>query len=221
MADTTTGSNNWQNFGMNATGAGMIGSGLMNMFGGGNKNPADAAMPYLQQIPGQAKPYYDPYIQAGTGALPEWQKQLQSLLNDPGALLNRLGQGYQASPGYQWQLNQGENAIGNAMAAGGMAGSPEHGQRAGQLAENLANQDYYNYLDKVLGLYGSGLSGEQNLQKQGFDASSQFANLLANALAGQGEYAYGGVAGENQAKSQGMNNLFGGLGAIAGIAGLL
>lgn len=218
--DGSSGLSNWQKFGMGTAAGGMLGGGVAGMFANPT-NPADAAKPYLDRIQGDTKPYYDPYIQAGNEALPEWQRQLGQLLNDPGALMNRFGQSYQQSPGYKWQLGQGEQAISNAMASGGMAGSPEHGQRAGQLAENMANQDYYNYMNKVLGLYGSGLSGEQNMVGTGFNASRDYANLIANALAGQAGYAYAGQAGANQGDSQNMSNLFGGLGAVASIASLL
>lgn len=217
MAATRPGLSNWDLFGMGSTGAGMLGAGFM----GHGDNPANAAMPYLKQIPGATKPYYDPYINAGGQALGSVQEQFQQLLNNPNELMKRFGQGYQQSPGYQWQLGQGEQAINNAMASGGMAGSPQHGQMAGQLAGNLANQDYYNYMKQIMGLYGTGLEGEQGLEKQGMDASTGYANMLANLLAGQGEYAYGGKAGENQARSNDWSNLFGGLGAIGSVISML
>lgn len=205
---------NWDRFGIGATGGGMLGAGLMGMMGG-HDNPANAAMPYLNEIPGETKPYYQPYIDAGNQAVGGVQQQFQQLINNPNELYKRFGQGFQQSPGYQWQLGQGEQAINNAMASQGMAGSPQHGQFAGQLAGNLANQDFYKYIQNVMGLYGSGLSGEQGIARQGQEASQNYANLLGNVSAGKGEYAYGGKAGQNQAQSQDWSNIFGGLGSLA------
>ena len=40
---------------------------LSDFFKGG-KNPADSAMPFLNQIPGMEKQYYDPFINYGKGS---------------------------------------------------------------------------------------------------------------------------------------------------------
>ncbi len=61
-------------------GLGVAGGGIYNMFGGGGKNPADAGNKYISQIPGQTKQYYDPYMQAGKGAMGDLQNQYKDLL---------------------------------------------------------------------------------------------------------------------------------------------
>lgn len=210
----------WQKFGMGTAAGGMLGGGLANMFMD-QQDPMAAASPYLEKIPGIAHEYLDPYSQVGKETIPVLQQQLGQLLNDPGALMGRLGAGFQQSPGYQWQKQQGEQAIANAMAAGGMAGSPMHGQQAGQLAENLANQDYYNYLGKVLGLYGTGFAGTQGLEQQGLQAGGDLAGILASNLMNQANLAYGGAQAQNAAQAQGMSDLFSGLGSIASLAMML
>ncbi|HLX54778.1 MAG TPA: hypothetical protein VKR58_12590, partial [Aquella sp.] len=93
------------------------------------------------------------------------------------------------------QALQGGN---QAAAAGGMAGSPQHEQQNMQLATNLGNQDYYNYLNPALGLYGAGLSGEQNLFNTGYGASTDLATTLANLFGTQGSLSYAGGANQNQ-----------------------
>jgi hypothetical protein len=188
---------------------------LSRLFGGG-KNPADAAMPYFNQVPGTMSPFYEPYINAGNRALPNLENTYNQMLSDPNAIISRLGAGYTKSPGYDWRLGQGEKAINQAQAAGGMAGSPQHQQLAGQYAENMAGDDYNNYLNQVLGLFGGGVSGMSGLNTQGFQASNELAQSLANNLMTQGQLKYQGQAGQNQQRSQNMSNLFGGLGALAG-----
>jgi len=221
MADATgTGLSNWQKFGMGTSAGSMLGGGLFNMFGDHN-NPADAAKPYYDQIPGAVKPYYDPYVQAGQGQIPKLSEQFNQLMQNPSEMMNRFGQGYQQSPGYQFQMDQSQRAIQNAMASGGMTGTPQHELGAGQAAGQLANQDYYNYLNHVMSMYGQGLSGGQDMMHQGYNASSSLADILGSNLAQQGNMAYQGQAGENSADSQGMSNIFGGLGAFASLASLL
>lgn len=188
---------------------GNIGGGLANLFGGG-KNPADAAMGYYNQIPGAMGPYFNPYIQAGRQALGQLQGQYGQLINDPTQRLSQIGSHYQQSPGFGFEQQQGLNAITNAAAAGGMAGSPQHQQQAAQLASNLAAQDYGNYMNRALGLYQTGLSGEGDINRMGFGASTDYATDLANSLMNQGNLAYAGQINRNQQQG-GWGNLLGGL----------
>ncbi len=125
---------------------------LLNSLFGGNDAGGDA-MKFLDQIPGAMGKYLDPYINAGKGTMTDLQKQYQDLMNDPGSLLSKLGKGYQESPGFQFEKNQGLNSIGNAAAAGGMLGTMGHQQQAGELATNLANKDYGDYMKNALMLF--------------------------------------------------------------------
>lgn len=166
------------------------------------KNPADAAQPYYDRIPSETQRYYRPYIDAGKQALGTLQGQYTGLLNDPGQKLSQIGSGYSESPGYQWNVEQATNAANNAASAGGMRGSPQHQQQISSMVSGLANQDYYNYLNQALGLYGQGLQGTQGINTMGYNASNSYADLLANSLMAQGNLAYTGQQNENQ---QGAN----------------
>lgn len=203
-----------QKFGMTA-GAGGIGAGLAGMFMDGGKNPYDAGKNYYDKIPGTIKPYFDPYINAGHNAMDVTQGQYGSLINDPSGMFNKFANGYQKSPGFDWQMNQGMNAANNAAAAGGMAGSPQHQQQAATMAEGLANQDFYNYMSHVLGLYGTGLQGEQGISTTGYQASDQLAGGLANSLMNQGNTAFAGQAAQNKSQGDMWGNLFGGAATLA------
>jgi hypothetical protein len=193
-----------------------IGSGLAGLFGGGGKDPYDAAKGYYDKIPGTISPYFNPYIQAGHGALNQLQGQFGGLINDPSAMYNKVAGGYHQSPGFQWQLGQGMNAAGNAAAAGGLAGSPQHQQQAATMAEGLANQDFQNYMSQALGLYGTGLSGMQGINQMGYNASDQLAGGLANNLQNQGNMAFAGQAARNQSRGSSWGNIFGGLASLVG-----
>lgn len=202
---------------MESMGLGAFGSGLGALFSN-QQNPYDSASSYYNQIPGNISPYFNPYIQAGQSAMGQLQGQYGNLLSNPMQMYNSVASGYHQSPGFQWQLGQGTNAINNAAAAGGMLGSPQHQQQAGQMATGLANQDYYNYLNGALGsaqgMYGMGLEGLQGINTMGYNASDQLAGGLANSLMNQGNLAFSGQAAQNQSQGQAWGNLFGGLGAI-------
>lgn len=194
-------------------GAGGVLSGIAGMFNK-SKNPADVANQYISQIPGQTSQYFQPYMDAGKNALGSLQGQYGDLLNDPGGKLNKIGGGFQQSPGFQFALKQALQGAGHAAAAGGMAGSPQHEQQNMGLATDLANQDYYNWLGQATGLYGQGLQGQQGLAQMGQQSSQNMADMIAQALAQQGNYAYEGQAGRNSANNSLWSNIGSGLGML-------
>ncbi len=181
------------------------------LFGG---NASKDANKYLDKVPGTVKPYYDPYIQAGQRQLPGLEDQYGQLMNNPGGRLNEIGAGYQQSPGFQFALQQAMQGAGNAAAAGGMAGSPQHEQQNMGLATNLANQDYNQWLQNAMGMYNTGLQGSQGLYNSGQQASDTLAQLLAGNLGSKASAAYAGGANRNQM----MGGLLGGIGSLAGTA---
>lgn len=163
------------------------------------KNPADSAMPYLDKVPDILKQYFQPYVNAGGNALNKLPGIYDNMLN-PNQLLSQIGSGYKQSPGFQWQLGQGLQATNQAAAAGGMLGSPQHQQQSATTAEGLANQDYYNYLGKALGVYGQGAEGYGNLAKMGQESSTNLGEDWAQNLMNQGNLAYAGQANQNSAE---------------------
>lgn len=161
-------------------------------------NPADSAQGYLSQIPEMLKQYYNPYVQGGQQAYGQLQGQYGNLMNDPGGMMNKIGQGYQKSPGYDFQMQQGLAGINNAAGSGGMMGSPMHQQQAGEMAGNLANQDYYNYLNHAMSMYGQGLSGMEGMNKMGFEGTNELAGGLGGNLQSQASLGFAGQANQNQ-----------------------
>lgn len=188
--------------------------GIAGMFGK-KRNPAGEANQYLDQIPGQMNPYYQPYINAGQGALGKLQGEYGTALDDPNAIYNKLGQGYKESPGYKARLQQALAAAGNASAAGGMLGSPQDIQGQTQTANDITAQDYENYLNHMQGIYNKGLEGQGEINRQGFDASTGYANILGQVTGQKANNAYNNAASQNQGNAQNWSNIFGGIGAAA------
>lgn len=181
------------------------------------QDPMQAANPYLQQISGTSHQYLDPYISQGQGAygnLSNLSSQYQGLINDPAKTLSDIGSHYTQSPGYQFALKQALGSINNRGAAGGMLGTPQQRQLDMSTATNLANQDYGDYMQKALGLYGQGLSGygdvNRDIYHTGYNASNDLLSALASQLATQGSMAYQGA----QANNKGTSDFWGKIGSM-------
>lgn len=179
----------------------------------GYKNPSEDAMKYLDQMPAEIKKYFEPYINAGNRALTGIEDQYGQLIKDPGSRLNEIGKGYQQSPGFDFALKQALGAGGRAAAAGGMAGSPMHEQQNMQTATGLANQDYNQWLQNALGLYGTGLHGSHDIYNTGAKAGMGLGENLASILAGKAGLAYAGQNAQNQHRSDLFGNIIGGIGS--------
>lgn len=190
-----------------------MGSGIGGLLGGlFGKDPSTAANKYYSQMEGRTGQYLNPYIQQGLGAMGSLGGQYGSLVNDPSAMLAKFGAGYKQSPGFQNQMKQALAGAGHAAAAGGMAGSPQHEQQNMQLASDLSAQDYNNYMNQVMGLYGQGLQGQQGLASMGFGASRDMANNIAQMLEQQAQAAYQAQAAKKKGFGGAFGNLLGGLG---------
>lgn len=165
---------------------------------GNTVDPAKEAMKYVKEIYPTVSPYYQPYIQTGQRTLPMLESKYAQLLSDPNSVMAMLGAGFQQSPGYNFNYRQNMNAVNQAAAAGGMVGTQAHQQQAGEMASQLANQDFYNYLGNVRSLYDTGLSGMGGLNNMGFQASQGLADILAQSLLQQAQLSAQSAMYKNQ-----------------------
>lgn len=189
-------SGNWMDW-EKAAGGGALAGAAGGMFGDW-KNPADAAMGDMNQIPGQIDRYLQPYINQGNQQYAGLNDQYSRLMNDPGGRINQIGASYHQSPGFQFALQQALQGAGHGAAAGGMAGSPQHEQQNMGLATNLANQDYNQYLQNALGQYDVGLSGSQGIYNTGARAGMSAGEDMASYFANRAKLNYEGQNAENQ-----------------------
>ena len=188
-------------------GGGALGAGLGQMFGG-QQNPANAGMPYLNQIPGMLQGNYSPYMQAGQNALPQLQNQYSQLMN--GNFINNMGKNFQQSPGLQFQIGQATNAANRAAAAGGSLGTPAEQQNLAGITSGLANQDYYNWMNHAMGAYGMGLQGEQDMAHMGLNATGMMSQQMQDALMSQANLGYAGQQNQNQMNGGMWGSIIGG-----------
>lgn len=195
---------------------GGLGGGIGNIIGGliagsGNyTNPSNAAMPYLNEASPLLTSYLSPYINEGNNAYNAMFPQLSSLIQNPGEFINQLGQGFQASPGYNWNVSQMERAANNAASAGGMLGSPQHQQQVAQMVGGLANQNYYQWLQNAENMFGQGMGGLQTIYGTGANTANNLSSALANILQSQANLAYAGNADKNM-YNLGQEGMMGGM----------
>ncbi len=197
-------------------GIGQAAGGIAGLFGkhGKTKNPSDVANNYLDQIPGQTKPYYQPYIDRGRTSGDTLNKQYSDMTSNPTEFYNKLGAGYKESPGYQKRLQAAMTAGNNAYAAGGLAGTPGHADYNAEKTMDLQGKDYEDYLNHVMGIFTQGQHGQQTEEEQGFNASKDYATQLGDILGQKARYGYEGQAGINEQNTQNKSNIFSGLGTL-------
>ncbi len=166
-----------------------LGMGIGSLFG--NKTPnIGQANNYLSQMQPSIDRYLQPYINAGM---------------NPTATLANFGSGYQASPGYQYNVDQATKAANNAAAAGGYIGSPQQQEYMAHQIGGLASQDYNQYLNNIMGIYNTG-----------YGASMGATNTLSDMLKSQAQLAYANAANQAAAKNNKSGGFLGGLGKVLG-----
>lgn len=178
----------------------------MALFGLG-KDPYKEAQKSLSKVEPMLHQYYDPYVEYGQRAMPTLEQQYAALLGDPGALYAQLGAGYQQSPGYQFAMDEAMRGASTAAGAGGMLGTPSHQYQSADLAQQLANRDYQNYMANMLDLYGRGLSGTEGQLQTGYGATGQLASGLGGLYGSQANLGAAQAASQNQM----LGSILGGL----------
>lgn len=188
---------------------------LSDFFSGG-KNPADAGMPYLNQIPGMEKGYLEPYINRGNEAYNTMNPQLTQMGSDPAAFLEKLMGSYQPSKSYQLRLGEAQKSAGNTAAAGGMRGSLNDITNESRIADSLLGEDMQQWIQNLMGLQKEGIGGLQHASDQGFNAATGLSGDLSNVLGTQAGLAFQGQANQNQSRSDLLSGIMKALGGIAG-----
>ena len=167
--------------------------------------PYNAAQGPYNQYMGMASGAQNPFYQAGTGAIGNYQHWLQGMSN-PSQFINGLMNQYQQSPWAQYQQLQATRAAQNLGSATGLTGSTPLMQQAQQNSANISSQDMQNWLQNVLGINTQYGAGQQNLIGAGQNSANALSSIYGNQAQGLGQLAYGERMGENQNRG----NLIGG-----------
>lgn len=188
-----------------------------------------------------------PFLKAGQGAV----AQLSDLTNTPGQglLSNYSGsftaptaQQAQQTPGYQFTLNQGEQALDRGAAARGSLLTGGTGEAEQQYGQGLASQTYQqtynnaltqyqqaynqfqqgqaNTYNRLAGLAGTGQVAAQTLGNQGAQASNTMVNLGENTANQIGNYTQNLGSANASGYAGAANNIGGALTNIGSYAQL-
>jgi hypothetical protein len=145
-----------------------------------------------------------PWLKAGQGAL----GQLSGLMSTPGqGLLEPWTQQFQApnaateqnDPGYQFRLQQGQQALQNSAAARGGLLSGNTAQAEQQYGQNYASNEYQNVYNRAMQQYQQNYGIFENNQANTY-------NRLAG-LAGTGQTAATTLGQQGQAAANNVGNI--------------
>lgn len=195
----------------------LFGGGLGTMMGGlfGNSGaPYSSAMDQYQQWANKAEGVQNPFLNAGTAAIPDYQAWLGTM-KDPTAFINSTMNQYQQSPWAQYEQQQAMRANQNMASASGLSGSTPMQLQAQQNATNISSQDMNQWLQNVLGINTQYGQGQAHLMGVGQESANALTNMYMQMARMMGAGAYGQKAGEQSD----LWNTIGG--AAAGLTGLI
>lgn len=128
----------------------------------------------------------------------------------------RAQDAFTAGPGYQWQVDQGMDAINRRRAAGGMLNSGNADLDALTYGQGLAKQEYSGWLDRLGGMISPELAATSGAASGVAGANTNLANLYqtdATSRVGLSGNVASGTADANNMSAQagmaGASNLLG------------
>ena len=171
-----------------------------------------------------------PFVNAGTSALP----QLQALLTPGSTSANAILQ----NPGLQFQTSYGDLGVTNALAAEGLAGSNPNGKSiSSSLGVGLSNYNqglgssyYQNAVNNLQNLVNTGagsansiLSGSINSGNAMAQTQQNIGNAQASGTLGAGNAIAGGLTGSTGSAGNALllSSILGGAGGGSGLYGAL
>jgi hypothetical protein len=116
--------------------------------------------------------------------------------------------GFTSSPGYQFQLHEGLNAIDAGASARGMLASGQTQKAEMQYAQGLASQDFGNYYNRLLGLAQGGQNAAASQGAATQNAANNISQTQASGATAQADI-YGNMSqGISNAANGGLNNYY-------------
>lgn len=199
-------------------GASVIGAGASLAAGSMQAGAAKKSANTQLQMYNQTRADLLPYMNAGTGTLP----QIQNLLgNGPGGMAGALA-ALQNYPGYQWAFGQGQQAVDRSGAARGMLLSGGQLKDLTSYGQGMADQLMNQYFGQLMGVATMGenaaaMTGQQGTAAANAAGASQIAAGNANAagLMGATNAIFGPQGAFNSAAQAYQLGLFGSPGSGA------
>jgi hypothetical protein len=153
---------------------------------------------------------YSPYQQTGTAA----NSMVANALGLNGPAGNTAATGaFQTSPGYQFNVDQQQQATQRGAAAGGMLASGNLLTALQDRSSGLANQEYGGWLDRLAQQSNQGLQAASGAA-QGYGGLASLYQQGVGQRLDLGKYVTGGKAGANYQYGQGGEQNAAGLAAL-------
>lgn len=202
------------NMGLDVTGA-LMGSNGGNMLGAlTGQNATDAAIAAQTKGMNSANTALNSTYQNQMKLQDPYHKQGLTALETLGGGQSSIMKDWQQDPGYQFQLEQGQNAINNSMAARGLGNSGAALKSLTNYSQGLASQEYDKVYNRNVGNLNTLLGAGQTATNNMTSATGAYGSNLSNNYMGLGN----ANAAAQIAQGNNMNNLIGqgmGIGAMA------
>lgn len=186
--------------------------------GGGGKASADAqnqaalAIAQLnEQMYKQTRSDLGPFREVGTATTPYYA----GILGIPGYESVDPTAALRSTPGYNWLMDQGTDALSRAAAAKGMLGSGAVAKGLTTFGQGLADQSYNNYMNRLYNLIGTGQNAAAQTGSFGMQSAANTGNALMSAAQAQDQASY--INSQNKGNNW-LNSLTGGLGLLGSVA---
>lgn len=180
--------------------SGLLGKSAADNAADAQAKAAERSLQLQRDIFNQTTENFAPYRNAG-------KQGLNAFLYEMGlaAKPNTFYKGFQETPGYKFQFDQGTQAVNALAGARGGLNSGRTMQELTGFGQGLASQEYGKHLDRLTGITNMGTSAAANQASAG----QNYANNAGNALMAGGQaQAQGYINGAN-AISGGFNNALG------------
>jgi len=152
-----------------------------------------------RQIYDETSANFSPYREGGLNAFNAIQSEMGL-----GEAPEGYG-GFQATPGYQFAVDQGTRALEGSAAAGGNLRSGATMKALQNYGQGMANQEYGNYMSRLGTLANMGQAAAGNQAAAG----ANFAAGAGNAMQNIGNAQSAGAIAQGNAWSGGINNALG------------
>ncbi len=162
---------------------------------------------------GQGVGYVNSGLESGVGAIGGRTDRAGQMLDQAGGLYGN----YQADPGYQFRLQQGEQALRNMQAAQGGRFGGAAMKALVDYNQNAASQEFGNYANRANSEYGARSAADA----QSLSAANSLAGLYGGAANQAAGMVYGAGQGAANIYGQGgsqLAGLYGDIGAQLGNA---
>lgn len=185
---------------------GLLGSSAADKAAKAQAASADKALALQDKMYTQTRADSLPWLAAGKTALSQYMGELG--LSKTGADGKPFESQFQKTPGYDFQVQQGEQGVTNNLAALGMKNSGAALKALTKFRTGLADQTYGAYLDRVGGVAGQGQQQANQNSANAANAANSMSGLITDAGAARASGYVGQANSWNNAIS-GITNTAG------------